>query len=78
MSGSPFDDRTISLAIANQMLKYVWLEQYRAKESPPPGSFGDWERRLYGKSMSDVLGDQESVKMKSKRPLIGTFAVRSK
>ena len=78
MSGSPFDDRTISLAIANQMLKYVWLEQYRVKETPPPGSWGDWEARLYGKRMTDVLESTESVKMKSKRPLIGSFAVRGK
>jgi hypothetical protein len=75
MSGSPFDDRTISLAIANQMLKYVWLEQYTPKEIPPPGSFGDWERRLYGNSMSDVL---ESRKRESPRKPIGSFAVRGK
>lgn len=78
MAGSPFDDRTISLAIANQMLKYVWLEQYRVKEAPPPGSFGDWERRLYGNSMSELLNSKESAKMKSGRPPIGSFAVRGR
>ena len=30
MHGSPFDDRTISLSIAGQMLKYVWLRAVRA------------------------------------------------
>lgn len=75
MAGSPFDDRTISLAIANQMLKYVWLEQYRVKEVPPPGSFGDWEKRLYGSTMSEVL---ESRKVGAPRKPIGSFAVRGK
>jgi hypothetical protein len=75
MSGSPFDDRTISLAIANQMLKFVFLEQYRVDTKPPAGSFGDWERRLYGNSMSDVL---ESKKANAPRKPIGTFAVRGK
>lgn len=73
MNGSPFDDRTMSLAIANEMLKYVWLEQFQPDRSPPPGSFGDWERRLYGNTMSDVL---ESKKAGSPRKPIGTFAVR--
>ena len=75
MAGSPHDDRTISLAIANQMLKYVWLEQYSVKDTPPPGSFGDWEKRLYGNSMSDVL---ESRKQNAPRKPIGAFAVRGK
>lgn len=78
MAGSPFDDRTISLAIANQMLKYVWLEQYRVDDTPPPGSFGDWERRLYGDSMSEVLKKKESVRIKTGRQPIGTFAVRGR
>ena len=75
MSGSPYDDRTISLAIANQMLKYVWLEQYHVKDEPPPGSIGAWSRQLYGSSMSDVL---ESRKQNAPRKPIGTFAVRGK
>ena len=29
--GSPHDDRVMSLAIANQMLKYVWLPEYSPK-----------------------------------------------
>jgi len=29
--GSPHDDRVMSLAIANQMLKYAWLPEYRKK-----------------------------------------------
>jgi hypothetical protein len=48
MSGSPFDDRTISLAIANQMLKHVWLPEYQIDEGPPQGSFDWWQDQLYG------------------------------
>lgn len=73
MSGSPFDDRTISLAIANEMVKFVWMDEFTPKRNPPPGSFGDWERRLYGSSMSDVL---ESRKAGASRQSIGAFAVR--
>ena len=38
MHGSPHDDRVMSLAIANQMLKYVWLPEYRPKENAPFGT----------------------------------------
>jgi hypothetical protein len=48
MSGSPFDDRTISLAIAGQMLKFVWLKQYEPDIEPGPGTMGWYERMLYG------------------------------
>lgn len=34
MHGSPYDDRVMSLAIANQMLKYVWLPEYREVAKP--------------------------------------------
>ncbi len=36
--GSPHDDRVMSLAIANQMLKYVWLPEYRPKLEPTWGT----------------------------------------
>lgn len=74
MSGSPFDDRTISLAIANEMLKFVWMDEFVPKRNPPPGSFGDWEKRLYGSSMSDVL--ESTKKPGNTRKPIGAFAVR--
>lgn len=48
MVGSPFDDRTISLAIAWQMCKHVWLAQYQPKTEPGPGTMGFAERQLYG------------------------------
>ena len=36
--GSPHDDRVMSLAIANQMLKYVWLPEYTPKTDPAFGT----------------------------------------
>lgn len=39
--GSPHDDRVISLAIAVQMLKYVWLPEYK-QEAPPPRFSLSW------------------------------------
>ena len=47
MHGSPYDDRTMALAIAVQMLKYVWLPQYQADVKPGPGTMGWWEAKLY-------------------------------
>lgn len=46
MSGSPHDDRVISLAIANQMLKYVWLPEYMPSNAPPKNSLVWWEKFL--------------------------------
>jgi hypothetical protein len=48
MSGSPFDDRTISLSIANQMTKHVFLKQYEPHREPGPGTMGWMEKQLYG------------------------------
>ena len=47
MAGSPHDDRTMSLAIANQMLKYVWLPEYRGDVSVPKNSLLWWEQHLF-------------------------------
>jgi len=75
MSGSPFDDRTMSLAIANEMLKFVWLDVYQPEKKHPPGSWGDWEKRMYGSTMSELL---ESRKRSAPRKPIGNFAVRGR
>lgn len=48
MSGSPFDDRTMSLTIAWQMVKHVFLAQYQPKLEPGPGTMGWIEKQLYG------------------------------
>ncbi len=39
--GSPHDDRVMSLAIANQMLKYVWLPEFVEDKPLKPYTF-DW------------------------------------
>jgi len=44
MHGSPHDDRVMSLAIAHQMLKFVWLPEYRAEVPPPKYSLSWFER----------------------------------
>jgi hypothetical protein len=46
MHGSPHDDRVMSLAISNQMLKHVWLPEYRYDPSPPKNTLGWWEKFL--------------------------------
>lgn len=45
MNGSPHDDRVMSLAICWQMLKYVWLPEYKA-EVPPPMYSLHWFEKL--------------------------------
>ena len=47
MAGSPHDDRVMSLAIANQMLKYVWLPEYRSDVEIPKNSILWWEQHLF-------------------------------
>jgi hypothetical protein len=46
MHGSPHDDRVMSLAIANQMLKYVWLAEYRPKTDAPFGTLNYFASKL--------------------------------
>lgn len=47
MTGSPHDDRTMSLAICNQMLKYVWMPEYRGDVPVPKNSLMWWEQHLF-------------------------------
>ena len=44
MHGSPHDDRVMSLAIANQMLKHVWLPEYQIYTEIPKRSFAWFEQ----------------------------------
>lgn len=44
MQGSPHDDRVMSLAIAYQMLKYVWLPEYRGDQQAPKYSLNWFEK----------------------------------
>jgi hypothetical protein len=55
MSGSPHDDRTISLAISNQMLKYVWLPEYRGDAKVPKNSLLWWEQHLMSNQTSNKV-----------------------
>jgi hypothetical protein len=64
MHGSPHDDRVMSLAIANQMLKYVWLPEYRGTDTAKPNTLGWWEKHIIREK-------------KPERELIGSHNVRS-
>jgi len=59
--GSPHDDRVMSLAIANQMLKYVWLPEYRPKTDAPWGTLDFFASKV------------KKPKMEKDRPYIGQF-----
>lgn len=72
MTGSPFDDRTISLCIAGQMIKHVWLKQYEPEREPGPGTMGWLEKQLYG---DDVLAKISPKKFDAPPP-IGSQWVR--
>jgi hypothetical protein len=55
--GSPHDDRVMSLAITNQMLKYVWLPEYQISQEPPKNSMAWWSRHIPNKQQPKfVLG----------------------
>ena len=73
LKGSPFDDRTISLAIANQMLKYVWLKDYEPHREPGPGTMGWMEKQLYGDSVYQKIAPRRRL---PEREPIGTQFVR--
>ena len=64
MHGSPHDDRVMSLAIANQMLKYVWLPEYRSSDVPKANTFSWWAERIIGEK-------------KPEKVPIGSYNVRS-
>jgi hypothetical protein len=36
----------MSLAISNQMLKYVWLPEYRGTDTPKKNTLGWWEKHI--------------------------------
>lgn len=75
MSGSPFDDRTISLAIAVQMLKFVFMSEFQPEQTPGPGTMAWWEKKMYGQSFQELI--KNPPKNWSERPRIGDKYVRS-
>ena len=76
MGGSPFDDRVMSLAIANYMLRFVFMHEFQPERQVTPGSWGDWEQRTYGETFHDLL--ESGRKYGSRQSSIGNFAIRSK
>jgi hypothetical protein len=63
MHGSPYDDRTMSLAIGVHMLQFAFLDEYKPKEEYAQGTFGWWEKLLYKtekKAESVVVGAHSS------------------
>lgn len=46
MNGSPHDDRVMSLAICWQMMKYVWLPEYKTEAPAPKYSLNWFEKFL--------------------------------
>lgn len=66
MHGSPHDDRVMALAIANQMVKFAWLPEYRPKK-PKPGP-GTW-----GRLLSHAFREEKANVVKP----IGATAVRN-
>ena len=77
MSGSPFDDRTISLAIANQMLKHVWLPEFQVDSGPPPGSFDWWQAKVYDDGLTMATMTTRKTKYEIRTP-IGKHYVRNR
>jgi hypothetical protein len=55
MVGSPYDDRTVSLAIAVQMMKYVWLPEYQNPNVVPKNSLAWWEGHIMGNETKQKL-----------------------
>lgn len=66
MNGSPHDDRVMSLAICFQMLKYVWLPEYK-HEAPPPRFSLSWFEKF-----------RQNENLPFKRPPIGSYNTRQR
>ena len=77
MCGSPFDDRTMSLAIANQMLKHVWLPEFQVDSGPPPGSFDWWQDKVYDDGLTMATMTTKKTKYEIRTP-IGKHYVRNR
>lgn len=75
MQGSPFDDRTMSLAIANHMLKFAWSADFQPRDVVTPGSWADWQKRVYGQTFTELVGSGTTGAKPNRTP-IGQFAIR--
>jgi len=54
MHGSPYDDRTMSLAIAVHMLEFAFVTEFEVDEKPGPGTMGWFEQMMYPKERSET------------------------
>jgi len=60
MNGSPYDDRVMSLALANQMRKYAYVPEY-VQNVDDTGTFNWWMRQLpNGTRTDDTIGSHLS------------------
>lgn len=60
MNGSPYDDRVMSLALANQMRKYAYVPEY-VQNVDDTGTFNWWMRQLpNGTPTDDTIGSHLS------------------
>ena len=55
MTGSPHDDRVMSLAIANQMMKYAHLPEYSPNMTIPKNSLMWWEQHLFSEQNGNKM-----------------------
>lgn len=62
MNGSPHDDRVMSLAIANQMLKWAFAPEFTVSDKPGPGTFGWLEEKLTPKRFKKFTIGQDAVR----------------
>lgn len=62
MNGSPHDDRVMSLAIANQMLKWAFAPEFTVSDKPGPGTFAWLEQKLSRTSVKRFLIGQDAVR----------------
>ena len=78
MSGSPHDDLVMSLAIGNHMRAFAFSPEFVVSKAPPPGSFADWERRVYGKDFRQLMEETPRSRGGNRipRPRIGKNYVR--
>lgn len=59
LHGSPWDDRTMSFAIAVHMLQFAFLAEFVVETEPGPGTMGYFEKYVYGlekPAVADAVG----------------------
>ena len=62
MHGSPHDDRVMSLAVGNQMLKHVWLPEYQVTFTPPKHSLAWFEQFIVQEEVTRTFVGAHNVR----------------